>query len=204
MPLQTRLITEVGTRAWLRVYWGKDCQNRWGTNKPGYHDAQVFLIDSDKIGDWSLGGKEEDYPRDRWPTKCDHCEMLAPEDAKLQVFRKRRYDNPEGIPQPGDMFWTTWHGHTDVRTGESGDGCYWHDNCDGRHLQVILPNGNEWDIDGRASNCTKPDDKSHRCWVREGEPPNITAGKQGNTCSAGGGSIKSGDYHGFLRNGVLT
>ena len=74
---------------------------------------------------------------------------------------------------------------------------------DGRTLWVKLPNGDVWCVDGRASNCTKPEDTEHRCWVRHGEAPNITVDKNGNTCSAGAGSIQSGSYHGFLRDGYL-
>jgi hypothetical protein len=77
-------------------------------------------------------------------------------------------------------------------------------NTDGRFLVVRLPNGNDWCIDSRASNCTKPDDEGHRCWIRHGDPPNLTVDKNGITCDAGAGSIQSGNYHGFLRNGELT
>jgi hypothetical protein len=77
---------------------------------------------------------------------------------------------------------------------------------DGRHLVVKTPGG-LWHIDGRASNCTMPDDKEHRCWVRHGVAPNITVDKNGNTCGCGC-SIGQGenwkDYHGFLRNGELV
>lgn len=76
--------------------------------------------------------------------------------------------------------------------------------ADGRCLAVILPNGREWMIDAEASNCTRKGDRTHKCWVRHGEPPNITVGKDGETCDAGAGSIMAGDYHGFLRDGVLT
>jgi hypothetical protein len=78
---------------------------------------------------------------------------------------------------------------------------------DGRCLVVKLPNGNDWMIDGPCSNCTDHDDflrGGHKCWVRHGEAPNITVDKNGKTCAAGAGSILSGDYHGFLRNGVFT
>jgi hypothetical protein len=75
-------------------------------------------------------------------------------------------------------------------------------------LTVKLPNGRSWNIDGEASNCDRKGDKSHRCWCRHGTPPNLTVDKTpesgGSTCGAGGGSIQAGDYHGFLRNGVLT
>jgi hypothetical protein len=75
---------------------------------------------------------------------------------------------------------------------------------DGRSLVVKCPGGGEWTIDGRASNCAMPADTEHRCWVRHGDPPAITVGKDGLTCAAGGGSIQVGDYHGFLRDGAFT
>lgn len=73
------------------------------------------------------------------------------------------------------------------------------------HLIVTTPGG-DWDIDSRCSNCTLPEDTTHRCWVRHGEPPNITVDKNGVTCAAGAGSFapKSGKWHGFLREGHLT
>jgi hypothetical protein len=71
------------------------------------------------------------------------------------------------------------------------------------HLIVKTPGG-DWDIDNRASNCTLPNDKVHRCWVRHGEPPNVDVNKSGITCNAGAGSIVIGNWHGFLRNGYLV
>jgi hypothetical protein len=76
---------------------------------------------------------------------------------------------------------------------------------DGHRLFVLTPGG-LWSPDGRASNCTRPEDNEHHCWVRHGTPPNITVDKNGDTCGCGC-SIGQGpgysDYHGFLRNGVL-
>jgi len=74
---------------------------------------------------------------------------------------------------------------------------------DGPCLCVLTPGG-IWRIDSRASNCTMPYDYTHRCWVRHGEPPNITVDKVGVTCQAGAGSILIGGWHGFLRNGELV
>lgn len=103
--------------------------------------------------------------------------------------------NHEIFP-PGAMWFAPWY--TDVYAG-----------FDGRCLVVRTPGG-DWIIDSEASNCTRKGDKTHRCWVREGEPPNVTVGKGGETCAAGAGSIlqekrggHSRDYHGFLRNGYL-
>ena len=69
-------------------------------------------------------------------------------------------------------------------------------------LTVMTPGG-IWGIDGSASNCTRKDDLLHQCWVRHGEPPDVTVDKNGDTCAAGAGSIMCGNYHGFLRNGFL-
>jgi hypothetical protein len=103
------------------------------------------------------------------------------------------FDTPSGELEPGCLFWV--HGYP--------ENMFW-DNHTGPHLHAVLPNGNHWNIDGRANNCTSPNDRLHRCWVRTGEVPNITVGKGGNTCAAGAGSILSGNYHGFLINGEFT
>lgn len=100
------------------------------------------------------------------------------------------------------------------RLSEFGPGAMWdahwmHDvpdwcGPDGKCIVVRLPDGTDWHIDGRASNCTMPKDNKHRCWVRHGDPPNLTVDKNGVTCKAGAGSIQTKHYHGFLRDGVLT
>lgn len=101
-------------------------------------------------------------------------------------------DSRQDLP-PGAMWWAPWY--QDHYAG-----------FDGKCLVVMTPGG-EWIIDSQAGNCTRKGDKTHRCWCRSGEAPNITVGKEGNTCSAGAGSIliDSGNrsYHGFLRNGYL-
>ncbi len=76
---------------------------------------------------------------------------------------------------------------------------------DGHRLFVMTPGGS-WSPDGRANNCTKPNDNEHYCWVRHGIPPDITVDKNGNTCGCGH-SIGLGPnysaFHGFLTNGYL-
>lgn len=108
----------------------------------------------------------------------------------------KKYNTESGKPEPGDMFWF----HSSI-------GSFDWDNQEGPELHVILPNGIEWNIDSRAINCNRKNDRFHRCWIRTGEPPKVTVGKGqkgDNTCSAGAGSIKAGDYHGFLINGHFT
>lgn len=78
---------------------------------------------------------------------------------------------------------------------------------DGLSIVCIVPCGDGttwWRIDGRATNCTKPDDNEHRCWVRHGSVGDqLHVDKNGDTCAAGAGSIVVDGFHGFLHHGVL-
>lgn len=78
--------------------------------------------------------------------------------------------------------------------------------ADGWTIVCRLPEGHNWYIDSRASNCTMPTDTAHRCWVRHGTiGDKLTVDKNGATCRAGGGSINvEGIWHGFLRGGRLV
>lgn len=203
MTVECHLRTIVERRLERGVMWDGACS---GSN---LHSAR-----------WDVGPAVDDEPAsidydDRTGTVCDRCGAPVPWDAPdvpcdcepgctettsvLKRFGGSRsiYDTEDGKLQPGDMY-------LDARLVAGVHWCSgrW-TNCDGQHLFVVLPNGHHWDVDSRANNCTLPDDFTHRCWVREGEPPLVTAGKDGHTCTAGAGSILSGDYHGFLRNGVL-
>lgn len=199
LPVQTRLIEHIGTVAYLRIYWHTAHKCEEGK---GYHNALNELIRSPVKQDWGLGGSVMAYPHDdpRWPKQCDHCGLAVPTDGTVaveyQVFHKNLYNTESGNPEPGDLFYVY---------DDPDFGCdYGWTNCDGKHLNAILPNGRVWDIDGRASNCTLLNDKTHRCWIRHGEPPLLTVDKKGHTCSAGMGSIAVGSYHGFLRDGKFV
>ena len=199
--MNVRMATRNGVRVYLRRFWDSRGGNIHG-QKYGVHEARVLVLELD--GPREHGGKtvEEVYGRfendPRWPSVCATCNVAFPDEAIHQVFAQDRYDTPSGNLEPGCMYWAGWY--------HFNHSCPWWDNCnDPRgHLMVVLPNGIEWDIDSRARNCTLPDDRTHRCWSKSGEPPRITAGKDGPTCTAGQGSIQAGDYHGFLRDGVLT
>lgn len=201
--LKARMAINVGTRAYLRIYWGDNCPNCQGS--VGYHNAMICIGDTEKLNDWSFMGEPRDHLADpRWPSKCDNCDAESPSNATRQIFRDSVYDTPSGKLEPGCLYWADWYrAHDDNGAGVPGS-CVFHDNCDGRHLMAILPNGRQWDIDGRAANCAMRDDRAHRCWIRHGEPPNVTVDKDGHTCAAGGGSIQAGDYHGHLRDGSFT
>lgn len=171
----------------------------------GYHSAKVLLDSAvPDPGQASSDSWAHDDPR--WPPECDKgCGYRFADDDVWQLFTWHEYTSAQ---RPGETFV--------LAPGETIPGAMWDATWwpwkgpDGRSLCVVLPNGHEWGIDARASNCGLPDDPStppeerkHWCWVRHGEPPDITVDKAGPTCNAGGGSILSGDYHGFLRNGVF-
>lgn len=184
--MKTTLATPIGIRAYLRIYWGDNCKTS------GCHNAMKHLKDSPDEN-WELGGKVEDYPFDQWPTHCDCGEPVPVDNITKQIHRKTLYDTPSGKLEPGNLYWVSY----------LPENMYW-DNHKGPHLHAILPNGYGWNIDSRASNCTKPEDRTHRCWVRHGEVPNIHVDKNGHTCSAGAGSIIGGDWHGFLHHGQFN
>lgn len=206
--MKTRLVKEIGTRASLRVYWGDaECPNCLGGGRPGYHNAQVHLADSAVLEDWKLGGGPADYPDERWPSKCDHCGVAVPAQApereygtggsngglERQVQHDRIYDTPSGKLEPGSIFEAHWLPRD-----------FMFDGVD-RHLVCVLPNGHHWHMTGRASNCTMPQDRTHRCWVIHEEAPGVFhVDKAGHTCAAGAGSIAAPGWHGFLHHGELV
>jgi len=142
---------------------------------------------------------------------CEHCGagtgLLRPQTIGSGSFWKRvdtgevkRRISEFGV---GAMWFATWYDMRPTTPGEKPKfGLDW-ENMFEPPLMVATPGG-DWNIDSRASNCTMPNDRTHRCWIRHGTAPNITVDKAGVTCAAGAGSIQAGKYHGFLRNGQLT
>ena len=134
--------------------------------------------------------------------------------------------HPNGYRTPDEDGGREYH-FIDVRTGAFvpkpllGDvyvrpyhrWCPW-TNCDGVHLIVLIPSdkegaedAHEWSPQNRASNCTLKNDTLHRCWVLHGDvdhPETLHVDKDSLTCTAGGGSIQFGDWHGYLSNGFVT
>jgi len=187
-------------RTWLRRYAGpraaKDCPFKPGW---GLHEALTLLetrfIECDDRGLTNLLDRSTPPHDDlRWPTECK-CGYKFFKDDEWHLLSRNVYLYPDGTEtvlseaKPGSMWYASWYNKKGL---------------DGHSVVVKLPNGNDWLIEGKATNCDRPDDKDHLCWVRHGEAPNFTVDKNGNTCSAGAGSISSGNYHGFLRDGKLT
>lgn len=177
-----------------------------GSTCPGpmsYHDAMIFLDEALEIlgpdGCWKDSGQTsadfKEHPL--WPTHCVCGYEFQPKDER-QLFSQhlyRRTDTGEEMTlrdaSDGAMWEATWYSGVPSWCGD-----------DGRAIICRVPCKHDWHIDGVCSNCTRPNE-AHHCWVRHGEPPNLTVDKNGNTCAAGAGSILTPTWHGYLRNGEL-
>jgi hypothetical protein len=185
-----------------------------GSGPYGYHQALIKVGEekavyesrdyngysrSVRVDDSYLDKYKAEYPHGhpKWPAKCEDCFYRFSDLDEWQYFTELMWKLPNGelttikSPPEGAMYFAWW---------EAGNPNY----PDTGPLYAICPGGHPWNIDGRASNCTMPNDNEHKCWIRHGEPPKITVDKNGNTCQAGAGSIQAGDYHGFLQNGMFT
>lgn len=147
---------------------------------------------------------ELDYPEPKPESKaCPKCNGLAEFSSAGSRRVMVRLDNGQEIDRvtkhPGACY-EERQPYYDRRTRAKRTG------PDGRVLTVICPDGRPWTIDSRASNCTMPQDNDHYCWVRTGSPEtgDLSVHKDGHTCGAGAGSIDTGSYHGFLREGVFV
>jgi len=186
---------------WLRRFTFSDrsdpaCVDRYG------HSAKVRIEDVD--GEVASG---DSWPHDdpRWPTSCERCGYVFQRADEWQLFAWHEYAG-------GGQTFTLAYGEAPV--GAMYDAAWLPDNYrgpDGIALAVMCPQkatskALDWLVDSRASNCTMPDDIVHQCWVRHGDPRTepVTVDKNGLTCAAGGGSIMIGDWHGFLRDGMLV
>src|SRR5581483_505675 len=102
-----------------------------------------------------------------WPTHCE-CGYEFKSTDEWQVFTDRlwqRVDTGEEYTMRDAPVGAMWNAYW------FAEHAAWR-GPDGKTMVVKCPpDGHEWVIDGRASNCTMPDDIVHRCWVRHGEPP---------------------------------
>jgi len=169
-----------------------------------FHNGEVFIdiVPIVRGEEGVIELSEQLGPEAPWPVKCDSCEYVFEETDARQTRCDQLYkrsDTGEIVTRedapPGAIYDAYWYPE-DMKNP-----------VDGKHLIAKCPSGVWWAIDGKASNCTMPDDRGpghHYCWVRHGVPPNLTVDKNGHTCAAGAGSIVAGDYHGFLLNGCFT
>lgn len=170
----------------------------------GYHDASTPIGEEpeelSKEGYIQNGLKSVSHDDPRWPNQCQ-CGYTFRENDEWQRFVEEIYQRADTGEEMvireapvGAMWYAPWLDRFHVPQDDRGN------------LMVKTPGG-DWDIDSQCSNCTMKDDRRqerHHCWILHGEPPNVTADKQGGpTCAAGAGSIQCGSYHGFLRSGFL-
>lgn len=196
-------------RRFLRRYADGECPAMGGDHS--YHRAKVQIEDGPAFLFTGKEGRrthvghnagEEQFCRDeRWlqVARCECGYEFTTADA-FQVFIKLIYRRIDGggattlADADVGALWDAWW---------MGD---WARGDDGLCAMCKLPGGHDWAIDGTASNCTRKDEP-HHCWVRHGSfGDRITVDKDGNTCSADGGSIwvhKPVEWHGFLRQGKL-
>jgi hypothetical protein len=170
-----------------------------------YHNAEtpsvaqlVIPLDQDLPASGGLGAYAGD---DRWPTACNCGHVFG-----AGATRMVRHDRMIRRNDTGELF----EGYRNLPIGAVWNADWMTDRpewCgpDGRSLVCRLPDGGDWMIDSRASNCTMPDDNVHKCWVRHGRPEDgdLHVDKQGFTCEAGAGSIATKGWHGFLHHGHL-
>jgi len=187
-----RLAQRSGRHPEAIIMWDGPCTTTRG-NRSSIHVARIpYALDH-------VGDDIPDGWRDIDPDACDHCGApFDPTTGRHSGSMAIEWDTPSGNLEPGCVY---------LRDHYSDHCSGGWSNCEGPHLMVICPNGAEWDVDGRANNCGLPDDTTHRCWVRVGDPQHpetLHVSKDGESCAAGAGSIQAGDYHGFLSRGVLT
>lgn len=199
--------------------------SRWGHQAPrtvalddAPLDSWLRVVVDETTGRWhydDAGARvESDDPR--WPKTCAACEYEFQPNDPRSTSAERLYDGaPDGIRRPirdfpvGALYDCEWLNDYPDYTGP-----------DGIALCCITPGGH-WMVDSQASNCTRDQyerftdesgrearrfTRTHYCWVRHGDPRTepVTVDKNGETCSAGAGSILAGNWHGFLRNGFLV
>lgn len=204
-PIKCFFLTPTNrVRRFARCYSNSTAPSNQCVATKSYHNASIY-VDTVVVAEQNLitPGFDTLAPTSgfEWPQKCEACDYLFTEQDERMMFPDRIWVDGDGnehsihpkYVKPGAMFYTDWFQQD--RLGP-----------DGRHLVVACPDRHLWSPDNRASNCTLPHDKEHRCWVRHGVPPNITVDKNGYTCQAGAGSIVTPDngWHGFLRDGYLV
>jgi hypothetical protein len=187
-------------KMYLRRYIRGECPLVPG--KHSYHNAKVFIGE----GPHRLTvGDPYSHDDERWPTECG-CGHVFGDNGTWQLFASRiyrRFDTKEEMvlcDAPAGAYWND----SEMAKRRTAPDFYIGD--DDKCLVIRTPGG-DWYVDSRASNCTMPDDTTHKCWVRHGGGEDSTTplhvDKQGHTCGAGAGSIVMGSYHGFCHSGFL-
>lgn len=178
----------------LRRFKNGEGRCRAMTGQSIFHHADApFDTIEDKNPHGLYSAREQDAPPRadrRWPRRCACGHRFSAEDTFQLVAERiyRRSDTGEEVTlaaaPPGAMWFADW-----MPKAAQGP--------DGRCLVVRCPDGYDWIVDARASDCTKPGDDEHICWVRGGfpqYPSTLLINKDGLTCGGG---------HWWVLDGVL-
>lgn len=167
-------------RQHLRRYAAGPCPAMPGEH--GYHNALARVEDGSLLvtPEGYIGAPSpEEYADDaRWPVTCACGYVFAPGDIR-QVHLEELWRNPGSGEElvrddfPAGAMYDSWW-------------LPWK-GPDGVSLTVVLPDGTHWPVDGPEGG------GSNRPWTRTGTPPQVTADP----------SIRTPNYHGWLRDGVL-
>lgn len=224
VPTEVRVPTEGVPILWVEATGVERCGQGHYCEK-----CKVLTRVEAPLEDWKA-----DFPDPRPSTACRQCGELVPMSSRSldteyhapstgEIYETQR-ELPIGAiwaqrPFRDDGTLHNWISNRDVDGSpfpdpEPGKGrsCRLIERLhpdDGRVLVCKLPDGHDWVIDSRCNNCTHPLDDAHWCWNRSGKPEDgtldVRKGKPGQTaCNAGGGSIQTGRWHGFLHGGKLV
>lgn len=193
MNTKTTLVVPAYYNLNIQAGWGEECSAFKTQVTPHYFSLSLKVY---PLAGEPLTRFKTDFTK--WLLRCESCGQAAPDDVEPSIFVAPVMNCDEsGQLAPGSMFFQP----------HSAGKCREWSNCNGFHLNVVLPNHYHWDIDSRASNFGLPDDRTHRCWVRHGDPTKgepVHFDKSGHTCNAGAGSIQMGEFHGFLHGGEIS
>ena len=124
-------------------------------------------------------------PTDSQNIQCVMVDFDPGPDGQTPTWRDKAGNVLENLA-PGSMYWM----HRKITCVAHQVPC--------SHLMVVAPGGAMWDIDSIGCGRMYP----HNCWIRHGEPPQVTVDKDGsNTCDSGRGSFTGRASHVFLWDG---
>jgi hypothetical protein len=160
--------------------------------------AGIVSIYQDEEGLWRVPPDDDeglpDHSDPRWPQECK-CGYRFQESDGWSAGTQTLYRRPAAGQEfkirdapPGAMWYADWMKLSKDQQYE-GPGKFI--GPDGHCLSVMLPDGQDWIVDGPASNGPG--------WTRTGTPPNVTATPSIGRTREDGSWI----YHGWLRDGKL-
>jgi len=168
MPTKCFFLEPTGfAEVYLRCY-ASGSQGACPATPSGFHNARIGIgrcqADLNERGCYEFSLNEWPDKSD-WPTHCGCGHEFSASDP-FQVFHDVLYRRREtgqfmklAEAPPGAMWFAPWLGDIPQWCG-----------LDGHALFVRLPDGHDWHVDGRAANCTMPEDNVHKCWCRHGDP----------------------------------